>query len=369
LLDFFSVPGQTLPARFFMSPGFPLSFFQGPGFQICFSIQVRFHADPHSGHHVQIPRRQSQQTHHRPGQDAWPCRCRGPARACGPAGPGRPARPPEAFAKASWIQFTGFRQEIKDYDLIARFPALTEIRFLRGNVALEGIARKITRLVVDNAAIQIPERSARFHGFDSVRITPLSASDAAAIAGHGGLKELSVTQALDPVIDTSDWGRLTRLERLFAASAPFSSLEFLGGLTSLADFQAMNLGMTSLDPLRGRDLKRLHWTELNVVQDMRGIEQFTGLEDLVLYQRLPSLDILAGMTGMVRLKVQADRGDLHALAEMRGLEEAELSVPPGTDLSPLAGLDRLKRLMLSFNDGSEGVYLKTRKAVRERFGG
>lgn len=283
--------------------------------------------------------------------------------------PGDLPAPDGQFTKLEWVQFVGFQTEITDYSLLDGFPALVEIRFLRGNVALEDLPNQITSLVVEEAALQTPERSDRFRRFERIRISPLSAADAAAIGDHPGLRCLSVSQSLEPRIETAGWTRLTRLEHLFAASIDFTSLDFLRSMPALKDLQAMNLGMGSLGALSAGSLKRLIWTELASTQDYRGLERFTGLKELTLYQPIPSLDLLSGMAGMERLSIRTSHGSLATLATMTSLREAELSLPPGQDLTQLKGLPNLSKLMLSFSDGSPGIYLRTRKAVRERLDG
>lgn len=136
------------------------------------------------------------------------------------------------------------------------------------------------------------------------------------------------------------------LRRLTTTGYQLRDVLALAGLTRLVELRLLGAPVEDLSPLAGlAALERLSVGERAL--DLRPLAGLARLAWLQALGKLPSLEAVGPLEGLVELEVKTEAADLGPLARLRRLERLDLQAGAARDLAPLAGLERLAELSLA----------------------
>ena len=157
-----------------------------------------------------------------------------------------------------------------------------------------------------------------------------SITDLSPITGLNQINKLRLRGNLIP--DFSGLAKLESLKELWISGEKISDLSSLAALTNLEGFGAWEIAIDDVSPLNG--FTKLRWLELGhnskSVSDISPLASLTGLKRLLLY----------GM-GIE---------DISPLASLTGLKNLSIIANKVSDISPLTALSELEYLSLENND-------------------
>ena len=157
-----------------------------------------------------------------------------------------------------------------------------------------------------------------------------SITDLSPITGLNQINKLRLRGNLIP--DFSGLAKLESLKELWISGEKISDLSSLAALTNLEGFGAWEIAIDDVSPLNG--FTKLRWLELGhnskSVSDISPLASLTGLKRLLLY-------------GM-RIE------DISPLASLTGLKNLSIIANNVSDISPLTALSELEYLSLENND-------------------
>jgi hypothetical protein len=215
---------------------------------------------------------------------------------------------------------------------------------------------------------------ARLRGLERLRIRWCPTEAVSPLTDLGGLRWLAVEGLRDhrtlgaltglerlevrgvSVASFRPWRELTRLRRL-AAYGRVGTLAGLEGMGALEDLAITTSRITDLGPMAGLAALRRLWLWTRGLPDTAPLARLEALEEVALH--VAETPDLAPLTGHLR---RLRRLELHLVGElvapipslsfMEGLESLEEVVlgnalPAGASLDALAGLPRLRRLIVS----------------------
>ncbi len=185
-----------------------------------------------------------------------------------------------------------------------------------------------------------------------------SFEDISPISELKNLKKLSITYG----DEITSFAALYKMPQLTSLSIESNSLRDIGFLSYMTELEELSLSNTELLDISilsecADTVTKLHLTDNYQVEDYSIISAFTNLTDLSLsvysysFDQILELPELGNMPNLRTLYINGFT-DLSNLADASGLEELIIDCYYGTDMSALAALTNLKRLVF-FNVSCE----------------
>lgn len=239
----------------------------------------------------------------------------------------------------------GMQHAVNLIELNANDNAIADLGPLAGLTSLEV-------LLVDANDV---EELAPLEQLDHLRALSFTSNRVSDLSVVTELPELSVLVAVENDIDDlEDLRNHTNLARLYVSDNPISVFDAVSTL-DLAAFGAARTGLTSLQPVAGKDLDYL-WVSGNAIDDFSLIEHMDSLEQLLVGDTGfadTDLALLSDKTELQRLQVWGNEG-VTDLTPLTGLESLEWELDVGgtgvTTLEPIHDHTNL-RMLSAYNLG------------------